>query len=63
MAAEIDVWRFKTQQPGRWVWQHVSGGGDVLMQSDLAFPTIETCAVDAQRCGYHGVIADYAASD
>jgi hypothetical protein len=60
MEAGIEGWRFKTEQRGRWVWQRVSDGGDVVSMSEADFPTIETCAVDAQRCGYGGVIADYA---
>ena len=63
MAAQIEGWRFKTEQPGRWVWQRVSDGGDVVSASELDFPTIESCAVDAQRSGYLGVIADYASPD
>ena len=58
---DMDVWRFKTEQRGRWIWQRCSSGGDVLSTSGVEFPSIEDCAVDAQRVGYAGVIADYAA--
>ena len=63
MATESDGWRFKTAVSGRWFWQHLSGEGDVLSQSDLDFRLIEECAADAQRCGYGGVIAAYVASE
>lgn len=63
MSAHVEGWRFKTEQPGRWIWQRLSHGGDVVTESDLAFASIEECAVDAQRLGYLGVIADYASSD
>ena len=62
MAAEAD-WRFKTGPSGRWVWQRLSGEGDILSESDLDFRLIEECAADAQRSGYPGVIAAYMASD
>ena len=60
MAAELGGWKFKTQHVGRWVWQQESADGDVLLKSGADFPSIEQCAVDAQRSGYAGVIADYA---
>ena len=60
MAAELGGWKFKTQHAGRWVWQQVSPTGDVVLNSGIDFPSIEQCAVDAQRSGYAGVIADYA---
>jgi hypothetical protein len=63
MATQSDGWRFKTAPSGRWVWQHLSGEGDVLSQSVLDFRLIEECAADAQRCGYPGVIAAYLSSD
>ena len=63
MAAQSEGWRFKTATSGRWVWQRLSGEGDVLSQSELEFPLIEDCAADAQRCGYPGVIAAYAMPD
>jgi hypothetical protein len=63
MASEIEGWRFKTASSGRWVWQRVSGEGNVVSQSDLDFRLLEECAADAQRSGYPGVIAAYAASE
>ena len=63
MAVQSDGWRFKTAPSGRWVWQHVSGEGAVLSQSDLDFRLIEECAADAQRWGYAGVIAAYLANE
>ncbi|HYH42936.1 MAG TPA: hypothetical protein VD867_13230 [Burkholderiales bacterium] len=63
MAAELGGWKFKTRHVGRWVWQQVSPAGDVLLDSDVDFPSIEQCAFDAQRRGYPGVIADYANPD
>ena len=60
MAGDVGVWRFKTEQPGRWVWRQISPGGDVLLASDEAFPSIELCAVDAERCGYAGILGAYA---
>ena len=33
---------------------------DILLQSDEAFPSIELCAVDAERCGYAGILGAYA---
>jgi len=63
MASEIGGWRFKTASSGRWVWQRVSGEGNVVSQSDLDFRLLEECAADAQRSGYPGVIAAYAASE
>jgi hypothetical protein len=63
MAAELGGWKFKTQHAGRWVWQQVSPSGDVVLDSGNDFPSIEQCAVDAQRSGYAGVIADYARNE
>jgi hypothetical protein len=63
MSSQIEGWTFKTASSGRWVWQHVSGEGDVVSQSDLDFRLLEECAADAQRSGYPGVIAAYAASE
>ena len=60
MAADVGVWRFKTEQPGRWVWRQVSPEGDILLESDDAFPSIELCAVDAERRGYPGILGAYA---
>ena len=63
MALQSERWTFKTASSGRWVWQRVSGQGDVVSQSDLDFRLLEECAADAQRSGYPGVIAAYAASE
>ena len=63
MATEVSSWKFRTAHDGRWMWQGLSGEGQIISQSELAFAAIEDCAVDAQRCGYAGVIADYAARD
>ena len=63
MSSQIEGWTFKTASSGRWVWQRVSGEGDVMSQSDLDFRLLEECAADAQRSGYPGVIAAYAASE
>jgi hypothetical protein len=63
MAAQNEGWRFKTATSGRWVWQRLSDEGDVMSQSELDFPLIEECAADAQRSGYPGVIAAYAAAE
>jgi hypothetical protein len=63
MASQGEGWAFKTASSGRWVWQRVSGEGDVVSQSDLDFRLLEECAADAQRCGYPGVIGGYAASE
>jgi hypothetical protein len=63
MSSQIEGWTFKTASSGRWVWQRVSGEGDVVSRSDLDFRLLEECAADAQRSGYPGVIAAYAASE
>lgn len=63
MAADLEGWRFKTEHRGRWVWQRLSPAGEILSTSGAEFPSIEECAVDAQRLGYAGVIADYAARE
>ena len=63
MASVMEAWRFKTAPSGRWVWQRVSDGGDVVSQSDVDFRLLEECAADARRSGYPGVIAAYAASE
>jgi hypothetical protein len=63
MAIQSEAWRFTTAPSGRWVWQRVSGAGDIVSQSDLDFRLLEECAADAQRSGYPGVIAAYAASE
>ena len=58
MAAVMNAWRFKTEQPGRWVWQRLAGDA-VVSQSELEFGSIEECAVDAERSGYAGIIGAY----
>lgn len=63
MATELGTFRFTTAQRGHWMWQQVTSGGDVLLASGMAFPSIEECAVDARREGYAGAIADYAARE
>jgi hypothetical protein len=45
------------------VWQRLSSDGNVLSESPLDFPLIEECAADAQRVGYPGVLAAYAAAE
>ena len=63
MAMQTDGWRFKTAPSGRWFWQHLSGEGAVLSQSELDFRLIEECAADAQRSGYPGIIAAYLSTE
>ena len=63
MATQTDGWRFKTAPSRRWFWQHLSGEGAVLSQSELDFRLIEECAADAQRSGYPGIIAAYLSTE
>ena len=63
MGAQADGWRFKTGPSGRWIWQRLSSEGDVLSESALDFPLIEECALDAQRCGYGGILGAYASTE
>jgi hypothetical protein len=63
MTTQAEGWRFKTAPSGRWVWQRVSGEGDIVSQSDLDFRLLEECAADAERSGYPGVIGAYALSE
>lgn len=63
MPAETDGWKFKTEQLGRWIWQRISPGGDVVLKSGADFPSIEECAVDAQSRGYPGILGAYASMD
>jgi hypothetical protein len=47
-----DVWSFKKDDHGQWIWQRCSPDGDLLVESRSAFEQLEACQEDATRFGY-----------
>jgi hypothetical protein len=47
-----DVWSFKKNAEGQWVWQRHSPDGDLLVESRGSFEELAQCQEDATRFGY-----------
>ena len=49
-----DVWDFKKNADGRWVWCRQTLRHEVIRQGSRAFTELEECVADARRYGYAG---------
>ena len=56
---DFDVWTFKKDTNGRWIWIRYSPEGEPLTASRADYEDMETCVQDARRRGYRGSISDY----
>ena len=52
---DFDVWSFKKDEEGKWLWQRTSPDGEVLIAAANSFGTMEECVEDACRRGYRGM--------
>ena len=50
--SDWDVWSFKKNDDGAWIWQRHSPDGDLLMASRGSFDEMDRCREDATRFGY-----------
>jgi hypothetical protein len=47
-----DVWSFKKNASGQWIWQRHSPDGELLIESRGSFDEMDLCREDATRFGY-----------
>ena len=52
--SQYDVWTFKKDTNGRWIWLRHSPEGEPLVASSADFEEFEECVADARRRGYVG---------
>jgi hypothetical protein len=52
-----DVWSFKKDFQGHWMWQRESLHHELLEQARLPFKELEECVADARRRGYTGSLS------
>ena len=50
--SDWDIWSFKKNDGGQWIWQRHSPDGELLVESRSAFEQLEACQGDATRFGY-----------
>lgn len=56
---EYDVWTFKKDTNGRWIWVRYSPDGEALAASRADFEHLCQCVRDAAQRGYRGDISAY----
>jgi hypothetical protein len=49
---DFDVWSFKKNASGQWIWQRHSPDGELLIESRGSFAELLPCQEDATRFGY-----------
>jgi hypothetical protein len=47
-----DVWSFKKNADGQWIWQRHSPDGELVVESRSSFGELAQCQEDAKRFGY-----------
>lgn len=46
------IWRFYTAEDGRWKWQRLSIGKEVLAESPATYADYDRCLANAKNQGY-----------
>jgi hypothetical protein len=54
LISEFDVWTFKQDTNGSWIWLRYSPDGEPLAASRADYERFDDCVADAQRRGYKG---------
>ena len=49
-----DIWSFKKDTNGRWIWVRYSEEGEALLASRADYETLDECLADARQRGYRG---------
>ena len=52
--SELDVWTFKKDTNGRWIWLRYSPDGEALAASRADYDELAECVADAKQRGYRG---------
>ena len=52
--SEYDVWTFKKDTNGRWIWIRYSPDGEALLASRGDYENLADCVLDARGRGYSG---------
>ena len=52
--SEYDVWTFKKDTNGRWIWLRQAPDGEALSTSHRDYDELDDCVADAKRGGYKG---------
>jgi hypothetical protein len=55
--SDWDVWSFKKNGNGQWIWQRHSPDGELLVESRGSFDAMDSCREDATRFGYVAIDA------
>jgi hypothetical protein len=50
--SDWDVWSFRKNDRGEWIWQRHSPDGELLIESRSSFDELPHCQEDATRFGY-----------
>ena len=54
--SEFDVWTFKRDANGSWIWLRHSPDGEALIASRRDYVELEDCVADAKCQGYNGLV-------
>ena len=54
---DYDVWSFKKDTNGRWIWLRYSPDGEAMFASRADYETFDECLADARQRGYSGDLA------
>ena len=54
LLTEYDVWTFKKDTNGRWIWIRYSPEGEAMAASRADYETLDDCLADARERGYAG---------
>ena len=52
--SEIDVWSFKKDTNGRWIWVGYSEEGEAISASRADYESVTDAVADARQRGYTG---------